>query len=99
MPVAQQRIKLLLCSYIAVSHVAHMVDNHTVVQILLPYQLNGPVMQLLLPITGIIFKGVFYVQSNKGERKASCLFTSDNTRTLHLEIVTHLSVEAFLLAL
>ena len=47
---------------------------------------------------GIIFTGVLYVQSNNGKRKASCLFTSANTRALHLEIVTHLSVEAFLLA-
>ena len=50
-------------------------------------------------ITGVDFTGALYVQDNIGESKVYiCLFTCSTTRAIHLEVVTDLSVETFLLA-
>ena len=51
-------------------------------------------------VTGVDFTGALYVRSTEGERKVYvCLFTCAVTRAVHLEVVTDLSVETFLLAL
>ena len=51
-------------------------------------------------VTGIDFSGALYVQMNGTESKVYiCLFTCATTRAIHLEIVTDLSTETFLLAL
>jgi len=50
-------------------------------------------------ITGIDFTGAMYVRQADSEQKVYiCLFTCATTRAIHLEIVTDLSVETFLLA-
>ena len=50
-------------------------------------------------ITGIDFTGAMYVCQPQSEQKVYiCLFTCATTRAIHLEIVTDLSVETFLLA-
>ena len=50
-------------------------------------------------ITGVDFTGALYVQHNSGEEKVYiCLFTCATTRAVHLEVVTDLSTETFLLA-
>ena len=50
-------------------------------------------------ITGVDFTGALYVQDNTGESKVYiCLFTCATTRAIHLEVVTDLSVETFMLA-
>ena len=51
-------------------------------------------------VTGIDFTGALYVQMNGVESKVYiCLFTCATTRAVHLEIVTDLTAETFLLAL
>ena len=50
-------------------------------------------------ITGVDFTGALYVKAMGGEKKVYiCLFTCACTRAVHLEIVTDLSVDTFLLA-
>ena len=50
-------------------------------------------------ITGIDFTGAMYVRDSNTEAKVYvCLFTCTTTRAIHLEIITDLSVETFLLA-
>ena len=50
-------------------------------------------------VTGIDFTGALYVRQDSTETKAHiCLFTCATTRAVHLEVVTDLSVETFLLA-
>ena len=50
-------------------------------------------------ITGIDFTGAMYIQNSNTELKVHvCLFTCATTWAIHLEIVTDLSVETFLLA-
>ena len=50
-------------------------------------------------VTGVDFTGALYVKDTDGERKVYiCLFTCACTRAVHLEIVSDLSVETFLLA-
>ena len=50
-------------------------------------------------VTGVDFTGALHVHNNNGETKVYiCLFTCANTRAIHLEIVTDLSTETFLLA-
>ena len=51
-------------------------------------------------VTGIDFTGALYVQMNGVESKVYiCLFTCATTRGVHLEIVTDLTTDTFLLAL
>ena len=51
-------------------------------------------------VTGIDFTRALYVQMNGMESKVYiCLFTCTTTRAVHLEIVTDLTAETFLLAL
>ena len=51
-------------------------------------------------VTGIDFTGALYIQMNGVESKVYiCLFTCATTRAVHLEIVTDLTAETFLLAL
>ena len=51
-------------------------------------------------VTGVDFTWVFYVRSIECEKKVYvCLFTCAVTRVVHLEVVTDLSIETFLLAL
>ena len=51
-------------------------------------------------VTGVDFTGALYVRSTEGEKKVYvCLFTCAVTRAVHLEVVTDLSVETFLIAL
>ena len=51
-------------------------------------------------VTGVDFTGALYVRRPEGEMKVYvCLFTCAVTRAVHLEVVTDLSVETFLLAL
>ena len=50
-------------------------------------------------VTGIDFTGAMYVRQSNTEMKVYiCLFTCATTRAIHLEVVTDLSVETFLLA-
>ena len=50
-------------------------------------------------VTGVDFTGTLYVKNSTGEHKVYiCLFTCASTRAIHLEIVTDLSAETFLLA-
>lgn len=50
-------------------------------------------------ITGVDFTGALYVQHNGKEEKVYvCLFTCATTRAVHLEVVTDLSTDTFLLA-
>ena len=50
-------------------------------------------------VTGVDFTGALYVRSNGGECKVYiCLFTCAVSRAVHLEIVTDLTTESFLLA-
>ena len=50
-------------------------------------------------VTGIDFTGALYIKEHFGESKAYiCLFTCTSTRAIHLEVVTDLSSETFLLA-
>ena len=51
-------------------------------------------------VTSIDFTGALYVkQDNGGEKKVHiCLFTCATSRAVHLEVVTNLSTETFLLA-
>ena len=49
-------------------------------------------------VTGIDFTGALYVRQNHTEGKVYiCLFTCATTRAVHLEVVTDLSVETFLM--
>ena len=51
-------------------------------------------------VTGIDFTGALYIQVNSVESKVYiCLFMCTTTRAVHLEIVTDLTTETFLLAL
>jgi len=50
-------------------------------------------------ITGVDFTGALYVQNDHEESKVYiCLFTCSTTRAIHLEVVTDLTVQTFLLA-
>jgi len=50
-------------------------------------------------VTGVDFTGALYVTTSDGEGKVYlCLFTCAVSRAIHLEIVSDLSVESFLLA-
>ena len=50
--------------------------------------------------TGVDFIGALYIRGPEDEMKVYvCLFTYAGTRAVHLEVVTDLSVETFLLAL
>jgi len=50
-------------------------------------------------VTGVDFTGALYVRSSVGECKVYiCLFTCAVSRAIHLEVVTDLTVECFLLA-
>jgi len=52
-----------------------------------------------LTVAGVDFTGALYVKSDSGEKKVYlCLFTCAVTRAVHLEIVTDMTVQAFLLA-
>ena len=51
-------------------------------------------------VIGVDFTGSLYVRGLEGEMKVYvCLFTCAVTRAIHLEVVTDLSVETFILAL
>ncbi|XP_065890652.1 uncharacterized protein [Dysidea avara] len=72
-----------------------------------PYQIPDPpplpqirtCASVPFTITGIDFTGALYVRSNHTEEKVYiCLFTCATSRAIHLEIVTDLTVETFLLA-
>ena len=50
-------------------------------------------------VSGVDFTGALYVQQGRDEVKVYiCLFTCATTRAIHLEVVTDLSTETFLLA-
>ena len=50
-------------------------------------------------VTGVDFTGALYIRSDEGEAKVYiCLFTCSTTRAVHLEVVTDLTVESFMLA-
>lgn len=50
-------------------------------------------------VTGVDFTGALYVRTQEGESKVYiCLFTCAVSRAMHLEIVSNLTVECFLLA-
>ena len=50
-------------------------------------------------VSGVDFAGALYVQQGRDEVKVYiCLFTCATTRAIHLEVVTDLSTETFLLA-
>ncbi|MES9974415.1 MAG: DUF1759 domain-containing protein [Candidatus Thiodiazotropha sp.] len=51
-------------------------------------------------VTGVDFTGALYIKGKDGnqEKVYICLFTCANTRAVHLEVVSNLTEEAFLLA-
>ena len=72
-----------------------------------PYQVPDPLplpkirtcASVPFTVTGIDFTGALYVRSNNTEEKVYiCLFTCATSRAIHLEVVTDLTVETFLLA-
>jgi len=49
-------------------------------------------------VTGVDFTGALFVRCmNKEQKVYICLFTCANTRAIHLEVVTDLTAETFLL--
>ena len=72
-----------------------------------PYQIPDPpplpqirtCASIPFTITGIDFTGALYVRNNHTEEKVYiCLFTCATSRAIHLEVVTDLTVDTFLLA-
>ena len=72
-----------------------------------PYQIPDPpplphirtCASVPFTITGIDFTGALYVYNNNTEEKVYiCLFTCATSRAIHLEVVTDLTVDTFLLA-
>ena len=72
-----------------------------------PYQIPDPpplpqirtCASVPFTITGIDFTGALYVYNNNTEEKVYiCLFTCATSRAIHLEVVTDLTVDIFLLA-
>ncbi|XP_065902663.1 uncharacterized protein [Dysidea avara] len=72
-----------------------------------PYQIPDPpplpqirtCASVPFTITGIDFTGVLYVRNNHAKEKVYiCLFTCATSRAIHLEVVTDLTVDTFLLA-
>ena len=50
-------------------------------------------------VTGVDFTGAIYVKTSTGQEKVYiCLFTCANTRAVHLEVVTDLTVPTFVAA-
>jgi hypothetical protein len=50
-------------------------------------------------VTGVDFTGAIYVKTPRGQEKVYiCLFTCANTRSVHLEVVTNLTVPTFMSA-
>ncbi|XP_028394462.1 uncharacterized protein LOC114518655 [Dendronephthya gigantea] len=50
-------------------------------------------------VTGVDFTGAIYVKTPRGQEKVYiCLFTCANTRAVHLEVVTNLTVPTFMSA-
>jgi hypothetical protein len=50
-------------------------------------------------VTGLDFTGAIYVKTPRGQEKVYiCLFTCANTRAVHLEVVTNLTVPTFITA-
>ena len=50
-------------------------------------------------VTGVDFTGALYARDNNEETKVYiCLFTCANTRAVHLEVVSDLSTDTFLLS-
>ena len=95
-PKARQRIKSLL-------HRCTTCRRHSGKPYPLPTPPPLPAMRMcdVAPfiVTGVDFSGALYVQMNGAESKVYiCLFTCATTRAIHLEIVTNLSTETFLLA-
>ena len=69
---------------------------------LIPHHCQKMRMHDVVPftVTGIDFTGALYVQMNGVESKVYiCFFTCATTKAVHLEIVTDLTAETFLLAL
>ena len=95
-PTATQRIKSQLCQCVICRKHSRK-----------PYQIPDPpplpqirtCASVPFTITGIDFTGTLYVRSNHTEEKVYIyLFTCATSRAIHLEIVTDLTVETFLLA-
>ena len=72
-----------------------------------PYQIPDPpplpqihtCASIPFTITGIDFTGALYVRNNHTEEKVYiCLFTCATSRAIHLEAITDLTVDTFLLA-
>ena len=96
-PKARQHIKSLL-------HTCTICKRHSGK----PYSVPDPpplpemVMRdvVLFTVMGVDFSRALYVQMNGAESKVYiCLFTCATARAIHLEIVTDLSTDTFLLAL
>ena len=95
-PKARQRIKSLL-------HRCTTCRRHSGKSYPLPTPPPLPAMRMRdvapFTVTGVDFTGALYVQMNGAESKVYiCLFTCTTTRAIHLEMVTNLSTETFLLA-
>lgn len=95
-PTARQQIKSQLCHCV-------ISRKHSGKPYQIPYPPPLPQIQpcasIPFTITGIDFTGALYVCNNHVEEKVYiCLFTCATSRAIHLEVVTDLTVDTFLLA-
>jgi len=92
-PTIRQRIRSILRRYVA--YVPEQWGNSDLP--LLPKSCVGSATPFA--VTGVDFTGTLYVKERIGECKVyMCIFTCVSTRAIHLEIITDLVTQAFLLA-
>lgn len=80
--------------------VVRCLDNHTVPRVRRHYQRTDFENHHPFTDTGVDFTGALHIKGKGGnqEKVYICLFTCANTKAVHLELVSNLTEEAFLLA-